>query len=191
MCRLVLKNAREIAALQASVHYSWMISCTQVPALEEMDEYARNFITRARNISGWEEKAALGILHMRLLDKLLTEILGYLDEELEKDQCHSEEKEALTAQKDAPQLWLNHLKTVGPETISHLEVPLVKVIKAHDSKKKKKLLLSLNDNTESHKLYVHTILPYLRSKKGRMLTGHAPRGDLERQLQGWLDRDRE
>lgn len=97
---------------------------------------------------------------------------------------HAEENQ-LPHRVSSMDAWVTEFKEKGEEFMAQ-EFNVLKIQKAYKVKHKR-ITLAFKEGTPSSRLYEGALLGYLRDHQARALTGTAPRGDMERRLQEWMD----
>ena len=83
--------------------------------------------------------------------------------------------------------YTQHIQQVGIDHIAAEEICVMKICKAFH-KSNKKLEFGIIPGTPTMELYQKVIAPFLENNvKAKKMIGTAPRGELERQLQDWVN----
>ena len=165
LVRQVLLLSRNLATVKASTIRVWMVA-TAHPAIQEIDKVAKTYAEQMNDCKPPEDKAKLGPMHFQLWN-----VLVYFAGPSE----------------DVKTNYMNHIKQVGIDHIASEEICVLKICKAFH-KANKKMELGIVPGTPTMELYANVAAPFLeKTVKAKNMIGTAPRGDLERQLQDWVN----
>ena len=165
LVRQVLLLSRNLATVKASSIRVWMAASAH-PAIQEIDKVAKAYAEQMKNCKSPDEKAKIGAMHMQMWNCLV---------------------ELANPSSEIKAKYTQHIQQVGIDHVASEEICVMKICKAFH-KSSKKLEFGIIPATPTMELYLNVVAPFLEKQvKAKKMTGTAPRGDLERQLQDWVN----
>ncbi len=141
--------------------------------------YAAEF-KRLTDAKKFEDREALGPLHLRVFDSWAGEIKKH--PQAEQLIVTIELETSMLALLDQ---WLNHCKTIKVRGMEN-EVRVFRKAKAH-KRTQMKMEVAMLPGSLSEQLFMAVIEPYMLAKGCRRMAGTEPRGDNARTVQEFLD----
>lgn len=172
--RQLLKLSRDVATLQAATLTSYMSHADQLapPLMDDLDTFTKQFALTMKNKTA-EERQKAGSLHLRMIQKVVQACLA---------QAEAQNVEVWKAQILA---WAADFRERGEQAIAS-DWPVFKIQRAYKPRHKR-IVCAIKPSTPSARLWEVALEPWLLKSGARKLQGVAPKGDLERRLQEWID----
>jgi len=178
-------------AMQTRILRSIVIECIQLPAdncfITEFKKTTGAWTTRVQGLQEKEEKtrqqieAEVGLCHCHGWNSLIKALMTHFQTHTLNDKLASVKS------------YVDKINTIPTlqEKMTYLmtAVNYCRVAKTHDSKFKRLEIGFGMDESEERVIYREFLKPtLLLQEKSRLLKGIAPPGDLERQIQKWIDK---
>ena len=183
MMRGILKLERQMATVRSASRWTYMIVLDKFPLMAPADLVAKADAAEFKRLTDakkYEDREALGPLHLRVFDSWAGQVKAHL--QAEQLITTRELEGSMLALLDQ---WLNHCRTIKVRGVEN-EARVFRKAKAH-KRTQMKMEVAILPGPLSEQMFMQVIEPYMLAKGCRRMAGTEPRGDNARTVQDFLD----
>ena len=181
--RGLLKLERQMATVRSTSLWTYMVVLDKFPLMAPADVVAKAYAAEFKRLTDakkYEDREALGPLHLRVFDSWAGQVKAHL--QAEKLITTRELEGSMLTLLDQ---WLNHCRSIKVRGVEN-EVRVFRKAKAH-KRTQMKMEVALLPGSLSEQLFMQVIEPYMLAKGCRRMAGTEPCGDNARTVQDFLD----